>query len=185
LSLESGVNAPVRALQLRSQTELMAGGDFRLVDGDVSAFVARYVSTCVPTVTVSGTGCASSGGSNTLAADNLPWADAVFRDTATGLPSRAIAVSLISFTSIAQGALPVVSVLPEGLPGCDVLVFPEIVLAQLTTTGSASLELFLPNTPPLTGVTFYHQMIVIEVDTQLTFLEITATNALQLVAGDF
>jgi len=32
-------------------------------------------------------------------------------------------------------------------------------------------------------VSFYHQMIPIEVDAGLTFLTITATNALELTAG--
>lgn len=39
--------------------------------------------------------------------------------------------------------------------------------------------------PPLVGVTFHHQMVPIEVDALGAWTEITATNALQLVAGIF
>jgi hypothetical protein len=41
----------------------------------------------------------------------------------------------------------------------------------------------LPSTPALVGVTFFHQTIPIEVDAQLAFLQVTATNALQLTIG--
>jgi len=44
-------------------------------------------------------------------------------------------------------------------------------------------ELFLPNTPPLVGVTFYHQLVPIEFDAQGSWVAVTATNALQLTAG--
>ncbi|MBX3464137.1 MAG: hypothetical protein KF830_13265 [Planctomycetes bacterium] len=37
--------------------------------------------------------------------------------------------------------------------------------------------------PPIVGVTFYHQMVPIEVDPFLAFQAITAGNGLQLTAG--
>jgi hypothetical protein len=66
-----------------------------------------------------------------------------------------------------------------------VLVAPDILGALVTTTGSATSALFLPNTPPLVGVTFYHQMVPIELDLAGNWVAVTATNALQLVAGTF
>ena len=65
------------------------------------------------------------------------------------------------------------------------LVMPDILGALLTTTGTAQSEHFLHNTPPLVGVTFFHQMVAIELDAQGGWIDFTATNALQLVAGMF
>jgi len=72
-----------------------------------------------------------------------------------------------------------------GVPGCDLLVAPDILEGMITTTGTAQAQLFLPNTPPLVGVTFHQQMIPIEVDPMFHFLAVTATKALQLTAGTF
>jgi hypothetical protein len=53
-------------------------------------------------------------------------------------------------------------------------------------TSSAQIALFLPNAPPIVGVTFYHQMIPIEFDLGTgAWPAITATNELQLTAGSY
>ena len=141
-------------------------------------------STCPATAIVSGTGCPSSGGSNTLTATTLPWVDATFHATGTGLPALAIVIAATSVTPIPQGVAPLASLLPpQGQPGCDLLVQPDILEAMVTLTGSAQSSLFLPNTPPLVGVVFYHQMIPIELDGLGNWVAITSTNALQLTAG--
>ena len=54
-----------------------------------------------------------------------------------------------------------------------------------TTNGAASYDLGLPNTPPLVGVTFYQQMVPIELDGLGNWIAVTATNAVQLTAGQF
>ena len=74
---------------------------------------------------------------------------------------------------------------PQAGPGCDVLVSPDILGALVTTTGAVQSSFFLPNTPPLVGVTLYHQMVPIELDAQGAWISVTATNALQLTAGSF
>jgi hypothetical protein len=178
-------NGRVHALSCSRAGELAVGGAFTAVDGAVSAFFARYVSTCPATATSVGLGCQSSGGDNTLVATTLPWVDATFVATATGLPDPAVAVAVIGFLPIAQGALPLASLLPEGVVGCDVLVDPLALVPLTATAGTARSEIFLPNTPPLVGVLFHEQMIPFEVDGFGGFVEVTATNALVLVAGDF
>jgi hypothetical protein len=64
-------------------------------------------------------------------------------------------------------------------------VQPDILEAMVTLTGSAQSSLFLPNSPPLVGVVFYHQMVPIELDGFGNWVAITSTNALQLTAGAF
>jgi hypothetical protein len=135
------------------------------------------------TSTAYGVGCPSSGGSNTLSVTSPAWVDTTFEATATGLPTVALALALTSVTSIPQGVLPLSTVFAQGVPGCDLLVQPDILAGLVTTTGTVQSQLFLPSTPPLVGVTFFHQVVPIEVDAQWNFIAITATNALQLTAG--
>jgi hypothetical protein len=184
-ALDNGVDEAVRTLHLRSGTELAVGGDFTTANGEVSAYFARYVTTCPATAAVGSNGCASSGGANTLTATTLPWVDTTFRATATGLPTLALLLALTSVTPIAPGAVPLDTVFAQAGVGCDLLVSPDIMGLSFTTTGTAESQLYLQSSPPLAGVTFYHQWVVVEVDSGLQFLAVTATNSLELVAGDF
>ncbi len=160
---------------------LFVGGYFQLVDGQVSPYIARLDTTCPASAAKFGAGCTSSGGSNTLTADAPPWVEATFHATGTGLPTNALVLALTSITSIPQGAVPLASIFVEGVPGCDVLVAPDILGALVTTTGTATSSFFLPDSPPIVGVTFYHQLVPFDLGSGA----ITATNALQLTAGQF
>jgi hypothetical protein len=135
-----------------------------------------------PSTAVSGTGCASSGGSNLLTIASQPWAESVLSTTATGLPGRAWAIAVTSFAAVTP-PLALSSVLPEALPGCDLHVAPDIQQPNFTTTGTVTSQLFLPDTPPLIGRIFYHQMVVIETDANGSIVAITSTNALALTVG--
>ena len=155
-------------------------------DGDVVAFgsgVARWSPDCPATASIYASGCAWSGGTNTLTATTLPWVETTFVATGTSLPAPSIVLALTSVTAVAPGAVPLSLVFPQAAPGCDVLVWPDILDALLCTTGSVQSSLFLPNTPPLVGVTFYHQMVPLELGPSGDWASVTATNALQLTAG--
>lgn len=52
----------------------------------------------------------------------------------------------------------------------------------MTTTGTAASSIYLPNSPPLIGVVFYHQMVPLELG-PAGIAAITSTNALQLTIG--
>jgi hypothetical protein len=127
-------------------------------------------------------GCPSSGGSNTLAATSLPWIGSTFRSRGTGLPALAFVASVFGFSTT---TLPLASVLPAGQPGCDLLVSPDGVDFQAITTGTAEYQATVPNVPAIAGLVVHHQMIPFEVDQQLNFVAITATNALRLTVGFF
>lgn len=178
-------NGRVHALLATPAGELAVGGSFTVVDGAVSAFFARYVSTCPASAAPLGLGCPSSGGDNELVATSLPWIDATFTATASGLPDPAAVVALVGFAPIAQGVLPVASLLPEGVAGCDVLVDPIALVPMAAMAGSADLAIFLPGSPPLVGMPFYVQAIPFELDAFGAFVAVTATNSLSVVAGDF
>lgn len=156
-------------------------GNIPNVLGRVSVNFARIESTCPASATTFAPGCPSSGGSNTLSALTLPWAFATLRTRATGLPATAVAVVVTSVTSVVPG-LPLAAVLPEGVPGCDLHVAPDIVLGVTVTNGAADAALLLPNSPPIVGVVFHQQMLPIDLGGPLA---ITATNALRFTAGLF
>lgn len=165
--------------------DLIVGGNFSTAGGLAVSNLARVVTTCPAMATSFGSGCPSSAGSNTLVAATLPWVDATFRATATGLPTSALVLTLTSVASIPQGVAPLTLSFPQAGIGCDVLTAPDILGLLVTTTGTAQSQMFLPNVPPLVGVTFYHQMVPIELDAQGNWISVTATNALQLTAGVF
>ena len=115
----------------------------------------------------------------------LPWANGTLRTRGTGLPANAIVLTLTSVTAVSPG-VPLSALLAEGVVGCNLLVAPDILAASLAVAGTATSELFLPNTPPIVGVTFHQQMLPIEFDAVTgAWTAITATNALQLVGGFF
>jgi hypothetical protein len=167
-------------LALAASGDLVTGGDFTMAGGVDSAYVARLTTTCPALAAPFAAGCPSAGGNNVLAASSLPWVDATFHATASGLPSAAVALAVSSVTPVLP-AFPLLAVFPEALPGCNLHVAPDILEQIDTTTGTAESSLFLPSTPPLVGVVFYHQMVVIDVTSSA--FQITSTNALQLTVG--
>ena len=124
-----------------------------------------------------GAGCVGSNGLATLEPWSLPWVDADFAGQASGLPFG-VAISIYGFTHLVPG-FPLDAVFSEALPGCDVHVSLDVLIPLNASTGVAFPQVFLADTPPLVGVTFYHQVIGFGAG------EIVATNALQLTAGAF
>ncbi len=185
-TLGAGQDKPASSMVVGPRGDVLLGGDFlKAGNGGLSPSLATLSTTCPATAVPTGLGCASSGGSNTLTAATLPWVESTFRANGTGLPPTAIVLTLTSFTSVPQGIAPLTILFPQAGPGCDVLVGPDILGALVTTTGSAQSELFLPNVPPLVGLSFFHQMVPIEIGAGGAWTAVTATNALQLTAGMF
>jgi hypothetical protein len=180
-----GTNNFVRALTSLPNGDVVAGGSFTAAGGVASAYVARLTTTCPATSTSLAAGCPSSGGSNTLAASTLPWVDATFRATGTGLPTNALVLTVWGFTQFAPGSLPLTLAFAQAGPGCDQLVSLDILGVLPTSTGTAQSQIFLPNAPPIVGTNFYHQMIPLELDAFGNLVAVTATNSLQLTAGVF
>ncbi len=180
----TGTNANVSALSFLDDGRLAVGGDFTSAGGLAGNRIALLGTTCPASAAPAGTGCPSSGGGNVLAAVGLPWADGVFRAVATGLPASALGVAVTGLSAVAPG-FPLQSVFPIAQPGCDLYVAPDILQAVVAGSGTAQTGLFLPDTPPIAGLVFFHQVVVIELDAFGGWVAMTATNALQLTAGSF
>lgn len=169
----------VIALAMPPAGPLFVGGTFATADGNACPNLARLGTTCPALSQTFGYGC----GTNTLAITDLPWANGTFRATGTGLATTAVVLTITSVTPLMPG-LGMNAVYRIGIPGCDLFVTPDILGVVVTTNGTAVSEFFLPDTPPIVGLTFYHQMIPWEIG-PAGITAITATNALQLTVGQF
>jgi hypothetical protein len=67
-----------------------------------------------------------------------------------------------------------VSLAAVGMPGCDLLLPPDIVEFRAALAGAAEWTLTIPNTPALAGAPFYQQAFVLD----------AAANALGLIASN-
>jgi hypothetical protein len=172
----------VGALTTLPNGDLAAGGYFTAAGGSVSAYFARLTTTCPATVTSQGAGCTGSGGPNVLAATALPWIGSTFRARATGMPALGLVVAA---TGLTTQSLPLSSLLPQGQPGCDLLVSPDLLDVLLPVAGTANSQLALPNTPSLVGQSFHHQMVPLELNLSSAITAITSTNALTATIGVF
>ena len=102
--------------------------------------------------------------------------------TDTVLPGFAFVAVAWGFSTV---NLPLGAVLPQGQPGCNLLVNPDRIERTIPTAGVASTRLQIPSTPSLAGLADYEQLVPLEVNASRQFVAITATNALQLVVGTF
>ena len=170
------------ALAVLPTGQLAVGGNFLTAGGNVSAYFARYATPCVATVASSGAACASSSGASTYAALTQPWTGAAYRTRGTGLPAFAFVAVVTGF---AATAIPLAAVLPPSPAGCTLLAAPDVVDIALATAGTVDAQLALPNTSALAGVALHQQLVALELDAQLNFVQNTSTNALVATIGTF
>jgi hypothetical protein len=171
----------VQALGLRADGTLLVGGDFQSVAGNVSVHFGALAPTCPASAVAYGNGCNGSAGLNTLTATSLPWDSSTFRSRATGLPAQSAVVVAFGFTPI---SVPVVQLLPEGLPGCYLLTSLEFTAFGVPTGGVFDTEVFFAPSPSLIGVTLYHQIGAAEVSGSQV-VAISTTNGLALTVGSY
>jgi hypothetical protein len=177
----SGVDQTINAVTMH-KGDLVAGGAFNFAGPFVSARLARLQSTCPASALPYGAGCTGSGGPNVLTATTLPWTGSTFRATATGMPALALVLSVYGFTPV---SIPFMSVLPQGLPGCDIHMVPDFIDVLLPAAGVVHTQLAVPDAVALAGLVVNHYVVPFEVDAALQVLAITSTNALTLTIGSF
>ena len=174
--------AKVKALALLPTGELAVGGDFTTAGSQVSAYFARYASPCPATVTATGAGCAGAGGVDTLAATTLPWTGATYRTRATGLAPLGVAAVVYGLSAT---SLPLGAALPPSPATCTLQASPDFVVTGLPVGGALDAQLTLPNTPSLAGTLLHQQVVMLEFDANLNFVQSTNSNALLATIGTF
>lgn len=175
------VDGTVLELAVGAAGEVFVVGTFDRTGGATAISFGELRPTCPASAVAYGSGCTGAGGPNTLTATTLPWDASTFRSRATGMPANGVAVVVFGFTPI---SVPMAALLPEGLPGCDLLASLEITAFGVPTAGVFDTEVFFAPAPSLIGQTLYHQIGAVEVTgSQVT--AISTTNGLALTVGSY
>ncbi|HEX6813495.1 MAG TPA: hypothetical protein VF384_17885 [Planctomycetota bacterium] len=178
--LGQGCDGVVNGLLSMPNGDVIVTGEFNSAGGLASAKVARLTTTCPAAVVSQGLGCTGSGGLNSLTARSLPWTGSTFRATATGMPASALVLSVYGFT---PASLPMASVMPQGLPGCEVHVLPDLTELHLPVGGATLTTLPVPDSAALAGLVLHQFVVSLEVSASLQILAVTSSNALRLTVG--
>ncbi len=178
-----GADASVRALAVAADGDLLAGGDFTVVTGRPSRGFARLTTTCPAAVVTAGVGCQGPGGWNQLEATSLPWTGGTFRSRAAGMPAGGLALAI---TSTSAWLYPLHGPFAEALPGCEILLWPDLIFdLHLPTTNAIDIALAIPDTSLLAGVQLHQQVFGFVLTPAGTFASVTSSNALRLLLGTF
>lgn len=165
---------------LQTDGDLVVVGDFEAAGGLVNHSVAVLRPTCPASALTVGSGCAGSGGPNVLSATALPWTGGTYRGRATGMPGNALVFAITGFT---PRSLPIASVLPQGLPGCLLLVSPDALDLRPISGGVATTQLDIPATGALAAQVLSQQIAAFEFDLGANLVAVTSTNAFTLTIG--
>jgi hypothetical protein len=174
------VGSWVNAAAVAPDGDLLVVGDFTYTDGSAHANVARLESTCPATAVAYGAGCAGSGGMNVFTATALPWLNGTYRGLATGMPNTGFVAVATGFTAL---AVPLGSLLPQGLPGCMVLTTPDLLEVTFAASGRVTTAIAIPMNLSLVGAQFRQQVAPFETNVGGVITAITASNALLLTIG--
>jgi hypothetical protein len=161
---------------------LVAGGLLTRLDDAVAVGVVELGTTCPASAITSGAGCSGSGGPNVLTATSLPWVGGTFASIATGMPANGLALDVLG---LATTSVPLVTILPQGMPGCTLRVAPDLVRVVMPAGGAAATTLPIPSSAALVGTVLHQQVGAIEADAAGAFVAVTSTNALTLTIGRF
>ena len=175
-----GKRPSVYCLTTLPNGSLFAGGEFTIVSGAVSAYVAELTTTCPAAAIRLGTGCTGSGGPNALTATTLPWAGATFRSNATGMPALGLAIDVRGLNT---AAIPMPAILPQGVPGCTLLVSPDLLDLLVPVAGGVQTEIVIPSSMALANQIFHQQIAALELDPLGNITALTSSNALSLTIG--
>lgn len=178
----TGASPGASTMCLLPNGDLAVGGDPIVMDGVVAARLARLSTTCPALATTAGQGCVGSGGLNALAATTLPWLGATYRAAASGMPANALALDVYGATT---AAIPLPTILPQGVAGCSLLTSPDILKVLVPVAGAASTTLALPNTTSLAGFVIHQQVVALDLGTTGSLVAVTSSNRLTLTIGAF
>jgi len=160
--------------------DVLAGGFFDGIGTAGSVNFARLHATCPATATAYGGPCAGSAGPLALASTSLPWLGSTYRARATGLASSGLAFDLLGFTGL---AVPLATLHPAGVPGCDLLVDPVVTQFLAATGGQATVQHTFPRTTAFAGFVLRDQVLQVELGPTFAVTAVAGTNGLLLTLG--
>jgi hypothetical protein len=80
-------------------------------------------------------------------------------------------------------SVPLVAILPQGGPGCTLLVSPDFVDVHLAVGGAVATSLAIPDSMALVGLVVRAQVTALELDALGAIVNFTASNALAATIG--
>ena len=172
----------VQDLAFARNGDVLVAGSFTMAGTAPSKSVVRITTTCPATAVPTGSGCVGSGGTNTLAAQSLPWLGSTFRSTANGLAASSLAVHVLGAS---PASVPLPAVLPQASTGCVLQASPDALAVVPTNAGTAAITLPVPNLPGLLGLVLHQQVVALELDPFANVVGATAGNVLVLTLGAF
>lgn len=98
------------------------------------------------------------------------------------MPSNSLAIGVLGLNSI---ALPLPSILPQGVAGCTLLASPDVLRLYVPNSGTVLAQFPIANASVLIGAVLEHQIVPIEFDAAGNILALTSSNSLQLTIGTF
>lgn len=177
-----GTTNTVLGFATAADGDVVVLGRFTQAGGIAHNRIASIRSSCGPTVTSLGPGCAGSAGLNVLSVTRAPVLGGSFEGRGTGMPSMAFIAAVTGLTST---SLPLSLVLPQGLPGCSLYANPDSVEILLPSAGEVSSSLAVPNISTLTGFVLNFQYVALEISATLNFTAVTSSNGAQMTIGTF
>lgn len=175
-------NGSIGSLGLSRDGSLHVSGGFSRLGGLPSAGVGRAITTCPADTASYGNGCIGPAGPVVLAGLDSPWVGSNYRTRAYGMPVSSVAVHAVGFAPVSVALPPL---LPQSLPGCQLLTSGEILDLVLPNTGVAEPQLQLPNDASLVGATFYQQVLAVQIGAGGTLLSVSSSNGLEATIGSF
>lgn len=179
----SGTLVPMLAGPGAADIATFPNGDL-LVGGGVTApgssvwLVGRLSTTC-PALAVPTSSACTAG---VLAPLTLPWVGETLESEATGMPASGVAIGIRGFGTVAT---PLSSLLPLGVPGCDLVVTDDILELHVPVAGVVRTALPIPHDASLAGLVLHEQVVAFAANTAGVFIALTSTNRLSHLLGAF
>ena len=102
--------------------------------------------------------------------------------TATGMPATGLAVGVRGLTTTST---PLAAILPQGAPGCSLLVSPDLLDLYFPTAGAVTASFAIPNTLALAAQTLHQQVVALDLTPSGAITALTSTNSLAITIGWF
>jgi len=156
--------------------DLLLGG-VAYVPGASVWLVGRLSTTCPALATATG-GC----GHGALTSRTLPWIGDPLASEATGLPALGVSIGVRGFGTT---SIPLASLLPLGVAGCDLAVTDDILELHVPTAGVVRTSIDLPNDAALVGLVLHEQVVTFAASAPGIYTSLTSTNRLTHTIGAF
>ena len=182
-----GLGAALQGWALLSACDVSADGRSivglgRNPQGCEQAFVVRFPS--IPAAAAPyGTACVGPQGTLQLTATQAPYVGVPAISECQAASAQALQLGVLGF---AQLNVPLASILPAGVAGCELLTSPDVVSLLPVANGVARQQFAIPALPALVGQSYLQQVLRLDVSpTTGNFTSLAGSNGLSLTIGAY